>query len=296
MGMSIRERIKRRTEQEATATAGGGKPSYFKGDVNLIKVKDTLTEQNGSFYSVFDFLNYVVTEDENSEGFRKGEEWFRKEFFVHKNVGPYDKTVVCPSTFGLPCPICERVYELGKDYDSNKDIYTRLKKKKRQLYNVIDLNSEDKQIAVLDMSAYLFGDLLRKEYEEDDFSNACFPDTKAGKTIRVRWETKSYNDNPFYSADKIVFKDRKEYPDDITSKTYDLDNILVQTSYNDILKMMGSPVPVEQKEEEVAPKTTQVPPKQEELPPVDVPEELKPTPQPVAEDKDDDDVDNWDSW
>jgi hypothetical protein len=72
-----------------------------------------------------------------------GSVWYKLPFKVHKNVGGGDgETVVCPTTFGLKCPICDhRKKRMSEGAD--KDELKSLQPSKRNLYAVIPIDVKD---------------------------------------------------------------------------------------------------------------------------------------------------------
>ena len=66
----------------------------------------------------FDFLPYLVKDknhpnkDSKNEIAVPGSYWYKRPFEIHKNIGPKNEAVVCPRSFGKPCPICDYRDEL----------------------------------------------------------------------------------------------------------------------------------------------------------------------------------------
>lgn len=76
------------------------------------------------------------------------------EVAVHKNIA--GRTVLCPSTYGLPCPICENVNQLqdaaATDEEKSK-IFKQLGRSRRAYFNILDLDDIGKGIQVMDVGA-----------------------------------------------------------------------------------------------------------------------------------------------
>ena len=73
----------------------------------------------------------------------KGDTYYRRVFYVHKNVGPSRKKVVCPSSFGEECPICAEYFRLKKDPHATKEILDSCKRSVYEAYNIIDLTNNE---------------------------------------------------------------------------------------------------------------------------------------------------------
>ena len=123
----------------------------------------------------FDIIPYRVSIKNHPEGVEKGDTWFQRTFFIHKDVGPNNKTYLCPKTVGKPCPICEEHAKLRKDPDADDETLKKLRQKERELFNVIDTSDRKKGVQILDISVHLFGKLLEEELNADEDSK-CFAD------------------------------------------------------------------------------------------------------------------------
>jgi hypothetical protein len=170
---------------------------------------------------------------------KEGDYDYEVTFFTHNGLGDsgMDK-VICPkATWGRPCPICEYIATLMKDYKSNKDEIKSLTAKPRQLFNVIDAFDKDETIQIMDFSNYLFGNLLAKRIEtaDDDEDYAAFADFAGGMTLKVSFEEKSMpGSKPFFSAISIDFKEREDYSEKIAKDAFVLDELLEEKSYKEI--------------------------------------------------------------
>lgn len=172
----------------------------------------------------------------------KGELWYQRTYFVHRDVGSEGKARICPlKTFKKPCPICEQRDDLVKK-GADKDLIKTLIPKERELYNVIDLDDEDKGVQLWDISYHLFGKQLEKELREGKEDYAGFAELKNGYTLNVRFESKTLptkdgsKANPFFDADRIDFEKRENYKDTILEDVHELDKMLIQLSYTQLEK------------------------------------------------------------
>ena len=188
----------------------------------------------------FDIIPYEVTDpkhmDHNSDSgiALVGDLWYKKPYKVHRNIGVNKDTVVCPTTFGNPCPICEykaKRQKDGADFDEIKEMKTSL----RNLYIVVPKGEKDyeEKPYLFDYSQFLFQDLLNEELSEND-DNENFPSLTEGKTLRVRFISSTIGTGkPFAEAKRIDFDERHEqYDEDIMG--INLDEILKVLSYKEL--------------------------------------------------------------
>ena len=211
--------------------------------------------------ATLDFMLYEVTTDDHPdfdaelESAEKGGLHWRLPFSVHKNIGANKETVVCPSTFGNPCPICDYFQQQlreGVDYDDLAEI----KKSDRTLYVVIPIGMKDfeKKPHLWDMSFWLFGKLLNEELDENQDAQ-CFPDITEGLSVKIRFDEKTFGKNKYAEASRIDFEERdEEYTEDILEKIPHLDDVLVVKSYKQLESMFLTGEEEEEEQEEEIPK------------------------------------------
>lgn len=192
-----------------------------------------------------DFIPYNVTDknhpdrDDDAEIATPDTLWYKRPFYIHRNIGVDDETVVCLRSVGKKCPICEyRKKRIGEGADREET--DELRSKLRNLYAVIPLNNKDhdEEIHIWDISQHLFQNLLNEELEEDE-DNACFPELEGGKTVKVRFDDRSIGKGAsFADANRIDFLDRKEdYDETILDDVPNLDEILQVKSYKELESM-----------------------------------------------------------
>lgn len=189
-----------------------------------------------------DFLPYVVTDprhpdrDEKNQVAVEESLWYRRPFRVHRNIGAGQDSVVCLSSVGKKCPICEHRAKLVKE-GADKEEIKLLNSSKRMLYIVIPLNSKkhEPKIHLFDISEAMFQDKLTNELKENP-NNEVFPDLAEGKSVKVRFEGKTIgNSKPFPEADRIDFMERNEqYDDAILDEVPNLDEVLNILSYKEL--------------------------------------------------------------
>ncbi|MCK9520637.1 MAG: hypothetical protein M0R74_16680, partial [Dehalococcoidia bacterium] len=91
-----------------------------------------------------DILPYEVTSDVHPDRDDEygiavpGELWYKRPYWLHRNIGSNNTTVVCPTSIKKPCPICEYRAQLLKDGADYKDETVQsLRASLRNLYVVI---------------------------------------------------------------------------------------------------------------------------------------------------------------
>lgn len=229
---SFGEGINRAIEHEETRKRGFG---YLKLPEDIKEFKNN-TDQNK-----IDIIPYIITDENNPDvticNLEIGQPWYRRPFYVHKNVGPNEETVVCPTTFGKKCPICEYVAKRkkeGAEYEDIKDLYRKL----RYLYVVIPIDDEDheEEMHVWDISDFLFERKLVDEIKKGNV-DVEFASPVEGQTLKVRWIEEQFGKNKFGKAGAVDGLDRDPYDEKIIEDAPNLDEVLEVHSYKK-LEMM----------------------------------------------------------
>jgi len=229
--------------------------SSFRGKVN----KDSKRQTSGYGYlnlpkgvSVFnpepkstvklDFMPYEVTSkrhpDRNVEDeiAVPGSLWYKLPFKIHRNVGVDNDKVVCLTSIGKACPVCEKRAELIRQ-EADKEDTDGLKQSKRNLYCVIPLDSKkhDAEPHIMDMSQYLCQEEINNTLEEDE-DYEVFPDLEEGLTMRCRFDAGTIGSSkPFAELGKVTPVERKEqYTEDILDDIPNLDEVLNILSYKEL--------------------------------------------------------------
>ena len=272
--------------------------SSFRGKVN----KDSKRQTSGYGYlnlpkgiSVFnpepksmvklDFMPYKVTSkrhpDRNVEDeiAVPGSLWYKLPFKIHRNVGVDNDRVVCLTSIGKPCPICEKRSEMIRQ-EADKEDSDALKQSLRNLYVVIPLDSKkhDADPHILDMSQYLCQEEINNTLEEDE-EFEIFPDLEEGWTMKCRFDASTMGTSkPFAELGKVTPIERKEqYTEDILDDIPNLDEVLNILSYKELeakfleLDEEEDPDEKEQEEEQL---TTR---RRKTKEPEETPDEEKPT-------------------
>lgn len=166
--------------------------------------------------------------------------WYKRPYWIHRSVGSDSQSVVCPSSIGQKCPICEyraKMLKEGAKWDD--DSVRALKPSMRNLYVVIpkeNKNYEEKP-HIWDISQNNFQKMLNEEVQENE-EYETFPDLEEGYTLRIRFAESSFGTNKFAEASRIDFMERKKpYDESILEKIPSLDDILEVLSYQAIEAM-----------------------------------------------------------
>ena len=212
------------------------------GYLKLLKGVNVFKEEPGSRVKL-DILPYVVTDPNHPDRDDElgiavpGALWYKRPFKLHRNIGYNNMPLVCPTSIGKRCPICEykqRLLKEGKDWrdDSVKALKTYL----RNLYIVVPLDNKnyEERPYVWDISDHLFQNKLSIELEENpEYAN--FPDLEDGYTLRIRFTEEQFGKNKFADTSRIDFEKReKKYDESILDKVPNLDEVLVVLPYEQI--------------------------------------------------------------
>lgn len=243
----FKERVAGNSHKQKNQGAQYGHLTLPKG-VNIFK------EEAGSRVKL-DFIPYEVT-DPNHPDMEfiggVGELWYKRPFKIHRNIGANNDVVVCPTSFGKKCPICEyraRRLKEGADKQETDALKTSL----RNLYVVVPKDNKDyeEKPHIWDISQYLFQNMLNEEIDEDE-DYAVFPDLEEGLTLRIRFGEAQIGRNKFAETSRIDFDERDEqYGEDYLKKVPNLDEVLTVFSYTELEKKFMELEDEEPPEEEV---------------------------------------------
>jgi hypothetical protein len=192
-----------------------------------------------------DFLPYIISDEnhpcrnDEKEVALPGDMWYRRPFKLHRNIGSSNESVVCPTSFGKKCPVCEyrtKLLKEGKKFDD--DEVKAIKPSDRNLYVVVPIgNKEEKGIHIFDISRACFQDKLREETDEKPEFRAFFDPSDEGFTVSIRFSKEQIGKNSFADASRIDFFERKQgegYDDDYLKDVPDLDKMLNVYPYEKI--------------------------------------------------------------
>lgn len=220
-----------------------------KNDYGYLKLVDSINvfKPEGGTETVFDIVPYYVTDKAHMDNKKYaddavvGDPWWKRPVKVHKDVGPDGVSVVCPTTFGKPCPLCEYGSKRRKDgaeWDELKEIFP----KDRTIYLIVpvdvsecDVTYTEGEVHVMDQSDYVFLDFLMEEIGRD-LDNENFPDPYNGLSLQIYWRAKKIGKKgKFAEASKIDFVDRdQQYDDKFMDSLPSLDEMLKVHSYKEL--------------------------------------------------------------
>jgi len=233
-----RRRFKGGVSRNAAKQARGAQ----YGHLNLPKGVSVFREDAKTRVSL-DIMPYEVTGENHPDRDDEygiavpGELWYKRPYWLHRNIGPNNDAIVCPTSIKKKCPICEyRSQQLKDGADWNDESIRALKPSMRNLYVVIPKGhknySEDPHI--WDISQFLFQEKLNEEIQENE-EYETFPDLEEGFTLKIRFSEEQLGNNKFADTSRIDFIDRdEEYDEDILEKIPNLDEVLVVMPYKTI--------------------------------------------------------------
>ena len=141
-----------------------------------IKIFNAKKEKEADYTLVFVPYKITSKQDPNCQrGATVGDTSYNLIYDVHNYVGVGKKTVVCPRNLGKACPICEAYEQAKKEFGFDSKEAKDLKPKKRAIYNVIDMNSKEKDVMIFDEALTSSSDLTK-----------YFPPQKAGHYFVTR--------------------------------------------------------------------------------------------------------------
>lgn len=239
---SIKDKLKEKTEQSVKNKGNEVGRSYLnfsKLDADADELP--IFKQKKGINSI-DIIPFWVATD-NHPTTKKGEPDYKMEIYVHKNLGPNrDKLVLClAEMYGKPCPVCEerkRLKEDGADDDLIKKLYAQ----RRVVYNVIDLDNEDKGIQIFDVSYYDFERNIVDEIADED-GTIVPSDLDEGKTIVFKGKDSKYKGHAFIKIleGSFGFEDREEaYDEEIVDDAFALDELLIVPDYDEVKKLINA--------------------------------------------------------
>lgn len=251
-GDDRRSKAREMAKKQAEENKYSGGSNYLKlpDDYTFLKIKKGTME--------LDFIPFEIAKSKTVPDtpkrdlqFDQGDLWWHRSIFVHRNVGPEKKTILCPRTFKKPCPICEeRQALMDSDYESNKKLIGDLKPQHKDLMFAIDLGAEKEGVKVVEFSYANLREKIENELREqnkDEFYD--FFQLDQGYTLRIRFLEESFNKTVFFKADRIDFDKRNDYDESILKETFDFDDYLVMLPYEQINKIFLG-IDDEEKEEE----------------------------------------------
>lgn len=227
---SVRDRLKEKTQEHNKNKDSG---SFSARVLDLSDYEEVSFFQPKKGKQSIDIIPFEAKTDSFPK-LQKGDIDYVMDFFVHYDVGPGKDRFLClQKTCGLPCPVCEES-DMLKEQEGDEKIIEALRPRRRVLYNVIDINNEDKGIQLFETSHYLFEKELLEEAGADE-ELIIFSDIEDGRTIKFRASEKKFGGNSFTEFKSFTFEERDEpYEDDIIDEAYSLDKIINVPDYQTV--------------------------------------------------------------
>lgn len=222
-----------------------GYVNIFRTDVKFNKWRCE-GDRNGKQHWI-DIIPYVVggNDPTATRGLEKGKIAYKLELWVHRKLGLGGDYVCLYYNYGKPCPVCEYVAKLKKDWNENKELIKKYSAKQRVLYNIICRDSDEEvrkgiqvwEVAHFFMEAKLielakrpaFGLSPQEQVQTKGFTP--FPSLQNGR--HIGFTVKVINDNFEFLAHS--FQERKApLSADLKDKTYCLDELIRIPTYEEI--------------------------------------------------------------
>lgn len=189
-----------------------------------------------------DILPYVVGSNHHPQGAKKGDVDYILDIYIHKRVGIAKTSVLCLNrTLNKPCPICEEQERLIEE--GQEKLAENLKATRRGIYNVVDLNDEDKGIQIFNSTHYFFEkemlEKLKTLEDEQGEGSIIFADPEDGRTIVFRATEETYLKSKYLKFKDFEFAKRKEqYEESIMEETFSLDAMLTIPTYDEVKQLL----------------------------------------------------------
>lgn len=224
---AARAKARQQAQEQAKRSGRGGSSTVSApADLEFFKAR----EEGSQTLSV---LPFTVTKNRALlSNIDSGDFYYKVSYKIHRGVGPEEKVVVCPKTFGKACPICEEYTTMRKG-DAEYDEYKGLRPSDRDLYLVVSKG----KLQLMEIPWFWFGKLLDNEIKEDDNEDKLFFFPEDNIDLRVDWETDKFGTK----AVAIRFKKRKEDLDEELieqAEGIDLGDCVIETSYADIQRLL----------------------------------------------------------
>lgn len=240
--MARKKDKKRRFKGGVSRNAAKQQRGTQYGHLNLPKGVNIFKEEAKTRVNL-DIMPYVVTDenhldrDDEYEIAVPGELWYKRPYYLHRNIGANNETVVCPSSVKQKCPICEYRAKLIKDgADWADESVKSVKASMRNLYVVIPKGNKNYEETphIWDISQFLFQEKLNEEIQEDE-QYETFPDLEEGFTLRIRFSEEQLGTNKFSDTSRIDFVERKKpYDESILDEIPALDDLLIIKTYKEV--------------------------------------------------------------
>ena len=208
------------------------------------KFDEIATESNGEKREKvklgIDFMLYTITKPGHSKADYSKERnyWYNRKFATHYVDR---KTVLCPSTFGKHCPICEKVEALKNEYNwYTKGVQANLDPSLKKYINQLSAREKyiypiryNKELYLMEMSTGNLQKELMVGIKDAplNIQDKFFDDIK-GSTAIIKFASDTFGKNPFWKATDVEFEEGREaISDEMANKidAIDIDSLFIET-------------------------------------------------------------------
>ena len=192
-----------------------------------------------------DILPYFVTDerhpdrDDDLEIAGKGDLWYKRPYKLHRwSDGGKMSSVVCLTSVGKKCPICEyHAKRIGEGAEWKDKEMSSMRPSDRNLYYVVPRGGSkkyDEKPYLWDISNFSFQKALDNETaENDEFGD--FPGLEDGLTLNIRFSDEKIERTSFAKASRIDFAARDYvYKEELVSALTSLDEVLDIKDYREV--------------------------------------------------------------
>jgi hypothetical protein len=199
---------------------------------------------------VIDIIPYTVSDPKHLDNQTHedvavvGDPHWKRPIKVHKGVGPDNLSLICPTTIGEKCPMCEYFTErkrAGDDFDDIRDLLPSY----RTLYVIIPLDVrecevdyKEGEIYIMEQPDHYFGKALQSAMDKDITAEG-FADPEFGLSLQVDFRVGKFGKVEFAEAIKVKFVEREEqYEFDIIDEAPDLDKMMKILPYKEFKALL----------------------------------------------------------
>ena len=239
MALTREERLEE--ARKRTRTNAENKDSYGVHGKTILDFEKAGGYKKDMFYKPrpglnhIDFVPFMVKSDKHPRKVKAGNYEYILDIFVHRGVGPAKDNFIClQAQFGKPCPICEARELLKLDPEATEQEIKSLYPKARCWYNVIDLDSKDKNqpVQIFEESKFLFEkELLEYITAKNEFD---YWDFEVGKTLEFFASENKSEKGSFFKYKQFHLDQRQPYGPEICDEAYDLVELLHIPTYEEV--------------------------------------------------------------
>jgi hypothetical protein len=173
---------------------------------------------------------------------------YERTYWVHRNVGPEGKSFAClQKTFKKPCPVCQHAAKLEQEGGADKETLDALRPKKRQLWQVQDINAKEKGFQILECSYFNgLGELIDAKLDatEDDDPYRRFFHLDGGMMLKIKASQDSFNGRSYFKPTNVEFSPRdKALPESVLDEGTCLDDLPREMPYKELQKAFYQEAP-----------------------------------------------------